>query len=120
MEVVMKAMAIAAVFAFAAGAACAQPATRPANTCLNVRDIDHTHAADANTLLFYMRNGTVWQNKLATPCLGLTTHGFAFTVRDIDEVCSNAQGITVIQTNEVCQLGPFTPVAGAAGGHASP
>jgi hypothetical protein len=118
MEVVMKAMAIAAVFVIAAGAACAQPATRPASTCLNVRDIDHTHAADANTLLFYMRNGTVWQNKLAAPCRGLTFHGFAFTAHDTDQVCSNAQGITVIETHEVCALGPFTPVAG--GDHASP
>jgi len=115
----MKAMAIAAALAFTAGAALAQPA--PANVCLNIRDIDHTHAVDASTLLFYMRNGTVWQNKLPGLCRGLLFHGFAFTARNTDEVCSNAQGISVIVTNQVCQLGPFTPYApGAASGHASP
>jgi hypothetical protein len=115
----MKAMAIAVAFAFTAGAAFAQPA--PAHVCLSVRDIDHTHAVDASTLLFYMRNGTVWQNKLPGPCPGLLFHGFAFTAHYTDEVCSNAQGISVIVTQQVCQLGPFTPyMPGAAGGHASP
>jgi hypothetical protein len=116
----MKAMAIAAAFVFAAGAAAAQPATRPASTCLYVRDIDHTHAADATTLLFYMRNGAVWQNRLAAPCPGLKLHGFTLIGHDTDQVCSNAQGITVIDTHEVCALGPFTPFAGATGDHASP
>jgi hypothetical protein len=118
----MKTMAIAAAFVFTAGAAFAQPAMPPPNVCLQVRDIDHTHAVDANTLLFYMRNGAVWQNKLPGSCRGLLFHGFAFTALDTDEVCSNAQGISVIVTHQVCQLGPVTPYApaGSAGSHASP
>jgi hypothetical protein len=103
----MKTMAIAAMFVFIAGAAAAQPA--PASTCLYVRDIDHTHAMDANTLLFYMRNGAVWKNTLAGPCPGLKFHGFAYTAHDTDQVCSNGQGITVVETHEVCALGAFTP-----------
>ena len=114
----MNAMAIVAAFAFTASTAFAQPA--PANVCLNVRDIDHTHAVDPSTLLFYMRNGTVWQNKLPARCGGLMFRGFTFTVRDIEEICSNALGIRVIQTDQVCQLGTFTPYTpAAAGAHAS-
>jgi hypothetical protein len=115
----MKAMTIAVVLSFTAGAAFAQPA--PAKVCIHTRDIDHTHTVDANTVLFYMRNGTVWQNRLVGPCPSLLFSGFGFTARDTDEVCSNALGIRVIQTHDVCQLGAFTPYApSAAGSHASP
>jgi hypothetical protein len=116
----MKAMAIAALLAFTA-AASAQPAMRPASACLYVRDIDHTHVVDANTLLFYMRNGAIWKNTLAGPCPALKFHGFSFTAHDTEEVCSNAQGIRVIETGQVCALGAFTPYTPPAdAGHAAP
>jgi hypothetical protein len=116
----MKAMAIGLAFVFAAGAAVAQ--TAPANdTCLNTRDIDHTHAVDATTVLFYMRDHTVWKNTLTSPCPGLKFHGFGFVAHDTDRVCSNGQAIRVLVTDQVCALGAFTPATpGAAAGQAAP
>ncbi len=113
----MKIVAIAAAFVFAAGAAYAQSggmsATTAGGTCLQTRDIDHTHAVDATNVLFYMKNGAVWQNALPAPCPGLKMHGFSFVARDTDEVCSNGQGIRVLVTDQVCQLGTFTQQAPA-------
>ncbi|HEY2070805.1 MAG TPA: hypothetical protein VGG48_14720 [Rhizomicrobium sp.] len=110
----MKIVAIAAALVFAAGTAYAQGGSMSmsaggGSTCLQTRDIDHTHAVDANNVLFYMKNGAVWHNALPAPCPGLKFHGFSFVARDTDEVCSNAQGIRVLVTDQVCQLGAFTP-----------
>jgi hypothetical protein len=109
----MKTVAIAAALIFASGSAFAQSGamstTAGDKTCLQTRDIDHTHAVDATNVLFYMKNGKVWQNHLAGPCPGLKFHGFSFVARGTDEVCSNEQGIRVLVTDQVCQLGAFTP-----------
>ena len=78
------------------------------SVCLWTRQIDHTHVVDRNTVLFYMKDGKVWRNDLKSPCMGLLLHGFSFTSAS-DEICSNAVGIRVIQTGEVCALGPFSP-----------
>ncbi len=113
----MKIMAIAASFLFVAGAACAQsggmPVTTAGGTCLPTRDIDHTHVVDATTVQFVMKNGAVWQNALAAPCPGLKFHGFTFVTHGADEVCSDGQGIRVLVTQQVCQLGAFTAVPAA-------
>lgn len=69
--------------------------------------IDHTHVVDARTILFYMRDGKIWKNELPSPCPGLLFHGFSFVTHQ-DEVCSNAQGIQVVETGQVCQLGTFS------------
>ena len=62
----MKIAAIAAAIVFSAGAAAAQSGgmstTAGDKTCLQTRDIDHTHAVDATNVLFYMRNGQIWQS----------------------------------------------------------
>jgi hypothetical protein len=110
----MKTVAIAAAFVFAAGAAYAQAGgmNTGAGTCLQTRDIDHTHPVDATHVLFYMKNGAVWQNTLPAPCPGLNFHGFSFVAHDTDQVCSNAQGIRVLVTNQVCELGAFVPAGG--------
>jgi hypothetical protein len=93
-----------------------QPSVMPGNSgpvCLRPFDspsdaIDHTHAVNSRTILFYMRDGKIWQNTLATPCPGLMFHGFDFVTHQ-DEICSNAQSIRVLESGEVCALGPFTP-----------
>lgn len=109
----MKAMAIAAALIFSAGAAYAQaggmPVTTGGGTCIPTRDIDHTHAVDATNVLFYLKNGAIYHNTLPAPCPGLKLHGFSFVAHDTDEVCSNGQGIRVMETNQVCMLGAFTP-----------
>jgi hypothetical protein len=112
----MKTMVIAAALIFVAGAAGAQSsmsATTAGGTCLQTRDIDHTHAVDANNLQFFLKNGAVWNNALPAPCPGLKLHGFSFVAHDTDEVCSNGQGIRILVTDQVCQLGSFTQVTPA-------
>ena len=91
-------------------AACLQWREAPA---FQTRDIDHTHTVDVNNVQFVMRNGQVWNNALPAPCPGLKMHGFSFVAHDTDEVCSNGQGIRVLVTNQVCQLGTFTPAGNA-------
>lgn len=103
-----KSVAVAAAFSFAALAGYGASA---ATTCLWTRQIDHTHVVDRNTVLFYMKDGKIWRNDLKSPCMGLQLHGFSFTSAS-DEICSNAVGIRVIRTGEVCTLGRFSPSAG--------
>jgi hypothetical protein len=90
----------------------AQPQpTRPPQICIHPFDtptgsIDHTKVVDAQTILFYMRDGKIWKNMLHAPCRGLLYHGFSFVTHQ-DLVCANAQAIQVIQTGQVCVLGDF-------------
>jgi hypothetical protein len=69
----------------------------------------NTHVVDPQTILFYTPDGKVWKNTLKTPCRGLMFHGFTFVTRQ-DEVCENSTGIRVIESGEVCTLGPFVQV----------
>jgi hypothetical protein len=108
----MKNAAIAAVLAASISApALAQPMAGPApnnGACIQTQDIDHTHTVDANHVLFYLKNGKVWENTLKGPCPGLNFHGFVVNTHD-QKLCSNEEGITVIATHEACALGNFTP-----------
>lgn len=98
--------------ALAAQAQTAPPPAKAAPVCIRPYDnphgsIDHTQVVDAKTILFFMRDGKIWKNTLQAPCRGLEMHGFVF-VNHMDEVCSNAQSIEVMQTHEICRLGEFT------------
>jgi hypothetical protein len=70
--------------------------------------IPRTKILDPQNILFYTREGQIWKNTLKTPCRGLMFHGFVVVGRQ-DEICSNATSIRVIESNETCQLGAFTP-----------
>jgi hypothetical protein len=114
MKMLAVPIAIAALISASAGAQETPPPSKPRQICLQPFGtppglIDHTHAVDANTVLFYMKNGDVWKNTLKGPCPGLLYHGFSFVSR-YTEVCANATAIQVIVTGEVCQLGDFTPL----------
>ena len=108
----MKHIAFLAAFAALAAAPLQAEAdlapVKPHPVCLQSYLVDHTHVVDASTILFYMRDGKIWQNRLPAPCRGILLHGFVVRA-GFDEICSNAQGITVIETKQVCQLGAFTP-----------
>ena len=111
--------AVVGVALWAASPAMAQPGagagagttTGGGNVCLWTYMIDHTHVVNPRTVLFYTRDGHVWRNDLKSPCPGLDFHGFSFVSRS-DQICSNAVGIRVIRTGEVCALGPFSPYSG--------
>ena len=85
------------------------PAPSPATVCLNVRNIHRTEVQDDRTILFHMRDGRVWQNKLRRICPMLKTSPYTQVLHN-DQVCSNQQFIHVTQTGDTCPLGDFTPV----------
>jgi len=70
--------------------------------------IPRTKVLDPQHILFYTREGRVWENTLQSPCRDLLFHGFAFTGRE-DEICSNATSIRVLESGETCTLGAFRP-----------
>ncbi|MGD0867121.1 MAG: hypothetical protein ABSA49_16365 [Rhizomicrobium sp.] len=118
----MRSIAVAALSLGATlslGAALAQNApdhtmnTGVGPVCLTPHQIDHTKTVDPSTILFYMKNGTIWKNTLKERCPMLMYHGFSY-VSHVDEVCGNSQAISVIQSGETCTLGPFTPYTAPA------
>jgi hypothetical protein len=88
-------------------------APEPAKVCIHTRQIVNDTSPDARTILFTMRDGSVWRNSLQSACPDLKFNGFRWTVRFSDEVCDNDQSITVLQSGQVCQLGRFTQVTPA-------
>jgi len=85
-------------------------APRPANVCLNVRDIQRTETPDDRTILFHMRDGKVWRNRLKSVCPMLKVSPFTQVLHS-DQVCANQQFIHVTLTGDDCVLGEFTPLA---------
>ncbi len=81
-----------------------------APVCLQTILIDHTSVKDANTVLFYLKNGQVWRNTLKAPCPSILMHGFNMHVGGGDnKVCSNQMPIQTLVTHQTCALGEFTP-----------
>lgn len=77
------------------------------SVCLNPYYIRESHVVDAKTILFKMKDGTVWRNDLRSSCSGLLFHGFTYRL-NYDELCDYGQSIRVLTTGEVCTLGNFT------------
>ena len=77
-----------------------------AQVCLSTHLIDRTKVVDTKTIDFYMRNRSVYRSIMRQPCYGLSFNGFAY-VTPIDDICGNLQTIRVLQSGEVCLLGPF-------------
>ncbi|HXC54612.1 MAG TPA: hypothetical protein VNU97_04910 [Rhizomicrobium sp.] len=90
------------------GLASVAPAMADAPVCLQNRLIDRTTVVNPKTILFRMKDGKVWRSSLATPCLSLKFNGFIY-VAHTDDICGGSQSIRVLNTNEVCLLGRFTP-----------
>ena len=89
-----------------AGLAMAVPAY--ANTCLETRDMVSSTSKDGKIMVFKMRDGTTWVNHLRGSCPDLKYLGFAWTLHSGDtKVCENAQSFQVLQSPQVCVLGPF-------------
>jgi hypothetical protein len=104
-------MLLLAVSARNAGADSSAAASGPA--CLEASSVSSTGVIDDRTILFHMRNGTVWKNTLRQSCPNLKfRRGFSQIVR-AGEICANKQIISVLGTNNPCQLGDFTLVSQA-------
>ena len=98
--------------AFALSAAVpVQAQNAPNNVCFSVTEIVSTKATDRRTILFRLRDGTVWRNTLITDCPELIAFsaGEFISVTHAEYICSNRHRITT-QGGKVCRLGPFTRV----------
>jgi hypothetical protein len=104
-------LTVAALLAASSAPAYAQgAASRPANVCLNVREIQRTETPDDRTIIFHMRDGKVWSNRLKSVCPMLKVSPYTQVLRSGDLVCANQQFIHVTLTGDDCVLGEFTPV----------
>ncbi len=101
--------AAAVLLASSAGVEVQGQASSRAAVCLNARNIQRTEIQDDRTILFHMRDGKVWQNRLRQICPMLKTSSYTQVLHN-DQVCSNQQFIHVTQTGDTCALGDFTPV----------
>ena len=78
--------------------------------CISAIRIDHTEVVDDSTILFHMRDHTVYRNVLPERCVGLRTdtRGFTYAPSDNnDALCSNLVTIRLNTYQAVCQLGAF-------------
>ena len=100
-----------AALLFAASAATQVQAAdaNPPNVCLNVTQIQRTEVPDDQTIIFHMRDGKIWRNRLRTVCPMLKISPYTQKVNG-DLVCSNSQFIHVTLTGNDCVLGEFSPV----------
>src|ERR1700712_4667297 len=48
--------------------------------CLQSTRIDHTSVVNARTLMFHMKDGTVYRNDLHGSCIGLKFNGFSYVL----------------------------------------
>jgi len=77
--------------------------------CLQASQIDHTDILDDSAIVFYMKTGKPYVNKLRIPCSSLKLEGgFAFE-SDSSDICSASQTIRVLRSGNFCELGQFTP-----------
>ena len=85
----------------------------PKSVCIFAYEIDHTEAPDDNTLLFYMRDGTVWKTAASDRCTGLRMNGFTYQPSNpaTDQICANLQEIRVRDTRQNCALGDITRIS---------
>ena len=95
-----------AFLCMAAAAAIATPAQ--AAQCVSNRDIVNTTPSnDGKLLTLKMRDGRVLVNRLRGICSDLRFNGFVWVLRGTDQICENQQSIRVLQSGQICMLGPF-------------
>lgn len=85
------------------------PAAPASRICLNNQDVVSATSNDGKTMIFKMRNGQTYINRLRGSCPGLRFNGFIWELRGINDICENQQTLRVIKSGEVCMLGKFDP-----------
>jgi len=88
-----------------------------APVCLQSYLIQNTSIPNSHTILFHMKDGTVWRNTLRNSCPDLKWYGFEYDVHGPEEICDNLQSIRIIHTVETCLLGAFTREPSAHAAH---
>jgi hypothetical protein len=117
LEPIVKRTALATLLVLIAGASSAeaQPALKT-NVCLKTYLIDHTKAPNDRTILFTMKDGSVYQSTLPATCPQLSFNGFSYVATPPEDVCGNLQSIRVVRSHSVCLLGPLVQIAPARPG----
>jgi hypothetical protein len=89
------------------------PALAAGPICLASRDIKDTDAQrDGRSILYTMRDGSVWRNDLRGICRDARWNGFSYsTANPLASICEDEQTLVVFRTGETCGLGKFTQVA---------
>ena len=90
------ALGIVSALVIAAGAAHAAGTDAETVNCVNLNRIDHTQVVDNRTILFYMRDGTIYSNRLAHPVPGLESNR-AFMYRAATSRLCNVDAVTVLE-----------------------
>lgn len=106
-------LALAALWACAAGAQQAMPA----ENCVSLQRLDHTHVVDDQSILFYMHGNDVYLNTLPGKCPTLQSEKrFLYRVT-ANQLC-HLDLITVIydagfgfMEGPSCRIGKFQPVS---------
>ena len=98
------------------GTAGAEDKESDAEQCLRLASIDHTEVVDDTTILFHMKNGDVYRNKLPYRCPGLRRERAFMYRTSLNQLC-NVDIITVLSDigfgftpGASCGLGMFHPV----------
>ena len=90
------------------GVLLAVTARAEAPVCLQGYRIAGTEVPDDNTILFRMRDHSVYRAHMAGRCVGLANdqRGFSYdTNPGTDEICSNLLTIRLNTTHAVCSMG---------------
>ncbi len=99
---------VLAVLLMAGGAQAAAP------VCLQSYRIDHTDVPDDNTIMFHMRDHSVYRAHMVERCVGLALDPRGFTYEAIpgsDEICANLLTIHLNTTHQVCLVGAIEKVS---------
>lgn len=93
-------------------------ATGRIEKCLPIAQIERAEVLDGRTLLFEMRSGRYYVNRLPYGCPGLGVHdSFAYKTRATPQLC-DTDSITVIETagpGASCPLGEFEELTEKSG-----
>jgi hypothetical protein len=104
----MRRLAPAVVLLAFASSAGAQTEASP--VCLRSIDIDHTKTPNNHTILFFMKDGKVWNGTLRSDCPELIFNGFEYRPTPRADICANMQTIRVLKSGAICEIGPLAPV----------
>lgn len=105
----MRPLMIAALLAVPGVALAAAPPL-----CLDSYRIDHTSVPDDSTILFYMRDHSVYRAHLINRCVGLALDPRGFTYEPIpgnNQICENLLTIHLNTYGGVCLVGKIEKVA---------
>ena len=81
--------------------------------CLDTRKMVSSASKDGHTMLFKMRDGSIYMNHLRGYCPDLKFTGFVWTLQSGDtNVCENENSFRVLESGQTCSLGKFDPPTG--------